>query len=537
MGSRNTRSSQNNNPNDQEEQEAENHDGRPEDDVDLVRVLSHLLRGGLQVQFIRATQSHGGGIHIIQGVPRDDDDDDDDDDDEDLFYHGMKQRHTSQPVDYVLDTKNLENSDLKKQVMLSSGQMLSKTKNITAQLKQREVGGLSQQRFSGGEKAFASSNYLPNTMETKARYRQKAFCGTYSQDGKVFLSACQDEYIRLYDTTHGQFYNFRSIKARDIGWSIIDTAYSPDQNYLIYSSWSDYIHLCNIYGDYNTHIALDLKPRSRRFCAFSIEFSQDNKEIIAGSNDSCIYIYDRESDQRILRILGHDQDYDVNAVTFADSSAQILFSGSDDGLCKVWDRRMLNESHPLPVGVFAGHSDGLTFIHSKNDSHHLITNSKDQTIKLWDLRKFSSEEAVQNTQRAVDSQHWDYRWQNVPRKILRTKTLPGDSSIMTYRGHVVRNTLIRCYFSPAHTTGQRYIYTGSSSGNVVIYDVLTGEVKANLTGHRECVRDVSWHPYDNKIVSTSWDGTVALWQYKNRNDLDDELDAEPPRKVAEDAQE
>ncbi|XP_028519488.1 DDB1- and CUL4-associated factor 11-like, partial [Exaiptasia diaphana] len=216
--------------------------------------------------------------------------------------------------------------------------------------------------------------------------------------------------------------------------------------------------LCNIYGDYNTHIALDLKPRSRRFCAFSIEFSQDNKEIIAGSNDSCIYIYDRESDQRILRILGHDQDYDVNAVTFADSSAQILFSGSDDGLCKVWDRRMLNESHPLPVGVFAGHSDGLTFIHSK----------------------------------AII-------------KVLRTKTLPGDSSIMTYRGHVVRNTLIRCYFSPAHTTGQVGfpLWGKFVCKSRCFYDVLTGEVKANLTGHRECVRDVSWHPYDNKIVSTS----------------------------------
>lgn len=38
---------------------------------------------------------------------------------------------------------------------------------------------------------------------------------------------------------------------------------------------------------------------------------------------------------------------------------------------------------------------------------------------------------------------------------------------MTYRGHIVIKTLIRCRFSPAETTGQRYIYTGCGIGRVV----------------------------------------------------------------------
>ena len=42
-----------------------------------------------------------------------------------------------------------------------------------------------------------------------------------------------------------------------------------------------------------------------------------------------------------------------------------------------------------------------------------------------------------------------------------------DTSVMTYRGHTVLQTLIRCRFSPAHTTGQRYIYTGCATGSVV----------------------------------------------------------------------
>jgi hypothetical protein len=37
---------------------------------------------------------------------------------------------------------------------------------------------------------------------------------------------------------------------------------------------------------------------------------------------------------------------------------------------------------------------------------------------------------------------------------------PQDSSIMTYRGHAVLGTLIRCHFSPDVSTGQNYIYSG-----------------------------------------------------------------------------
>lgn len=97
----------------------------------------------------------------------------------------------------------------------------------------------------------------------------------------------------------------------------------------------------------------------------------------------------------------------------------------------------------------------------------------------------------------------------------------GDTSIMTYKGHVVRKTLIRSRFSPLHTTGQRYIYTGCGVGrviskslfhtlirsnfaiNFVVYDVLTGKIKRILTGHNACVRDVAWHPYKNEIMSSS----------------------------------
>uniref|UniRef100_A0A8C9VK02 Ddb1 and cul4 associated factor 11 n=1 Tax=Scleropages formosus TaxID=113540 RepID=A0A8C9VK02_SCLFO len=344
-------------------------------------------------------------------------------------------------------------------------------------------------------------SFLPNHVAHKEMYHQKAFCGVYSEDGNMFLSACQDQNVRLYDTSRGRFALRRTVKARDVGWSVLDVCFTPDSSCVLYSSWSDYIHVCSLTGDNETHTALDLNPDERRFCVFSLAASSDGKEVLGGANDGCLYVFDREQNRRTLKIDAHEDD--VNAVAFADSSSQLLFSGSDDALCKVWDRRTLQEDRPQPVGQLAGHRDGITFIHSKGDARYLISNSKDQSIKLWDVRKFSPKEGLAASRLAVTQQNWDYRWQQVPQRALKRHKLTGDTSVMTYRGHGVLHTLIRCRFSPEFSTGQRFIYTGCSTGKVVIYDVLTGKVVSRLSDHKACVRDVSWHPYQDNIVSSS----------------------------------
>lgn len=180
----------------------------------------------------------------------------------------------------------------------------------------------------------------------------------------------------------------------------------------------------------------------------------------------------------------------------------------------MWDRRTLVESCARPVGIFAGHVDGLTYVDSRGDGRHLVTNSKDQSVKLWDLRRFSSSDAQEHAKQVVRTHNWDYRWQNVPWKPASSNPkMAGDTSLMTYRGHSVLQTLIRCHFSPQFSTGQRYIYTGCAAGRVVIYDVLTGQQEAVLEGHTACVRDVSWHPHRPEIIDSAWDGHHYKWFY------------------------
>lgn len=82
------------------------------------------------------------------------------------------------------------------------------------------------------------------------------------------------------------------------------------------------VHQCSIHGDVN-HVAFNLLPSDHRFCVFSVRFSSDGKDILAGlakfqlwnllpmiyslvfyysASDRCLYVYDREKNQRTLRV-------------------------------------------------------------------------------------------------------------------------------------------------------------------------------------------------------------------------------------------
>ncbi|XP_014817772.1 PREDICTED: DDB1- and CUL4-associated factor 11, partial [Calidris pugnax] len=164
---------------------------------------------------------------------------------------------------------------------------------------------------------------------------------------------------------------------------------------------------------HSPHWPRPLRPEERRFAVFSLAVGPDGREVVGGANDGCLYVYDREVQRRILRVEAHEDD--VNAVALGDGTGgQLLLSGGDDGVIRAWDRRCLGEGQPRPVGLLAGHRDGITFLHPRGDGRYLVSNSKDQTAKLWDLRRPAGPGGLAAARRAVARQSWDYRWQRAP---------------------------------------------------------------------------------------------------------------------------
>eukprot|EP00252_Welwitschia_mirabilis_P009699 TRINITY_DN2244_c0_g1_i1.p1 TRINITY_DN2244_c0_g1~~TRINITY_DN2244_c0_g1_i1.p1 ORF type:complete len:552 (+),score=103.27 TRINITY_DN2244_c0_g1_i1:222-1877(+) len=374
-------------------------------------------------------------------------------------------------------------------------------------------------KFSASDRCHVASRYLPTSGPRAIdNMNSRAYTGQFSSDGSLFVAGFQDRRIRVYDVEN-KWKIKKEVLARSLRWTVTDTALSPDQRFLVYSTINPVVHIVNIgVGETQSianiteiHKELDFSIDAQgefEFGLFSIKFSPDGQELIAGSNDCNIYIYDLQSEKLALELQAHKDE--INTVAFADNTGNLIYSGSDDGICKVWDRRCL-QTISQPAGSLVGHLEGITFIDSRGDGRHFISNGKDQTTKLWDIRKMSAGNPNVKS-RNVPSFKWDYRWMEYPGtgKNLRH---PCDQSLMTYTGHSVLQTLIRCYFSPVFSTAQKYVYSGSYDGCVYIYDLLSGKKVARLVYHSDAVRDCHWHPFYPTLVSSSWDGYIAEWDH------------------------
>nr|GLL41879.1 LEC14B homolog [Ipomoea trifida] len=388
----------------------------------------------------------------------------------------------------------------------------------------REVNYNGRGRFTSAECCHVLSRYLPVYGPSVVdKMRSCAYVSQFSADGSLFVAGFQDSDIRIYNVNRGWKVQ-KVIRAKSLRWTVTDTSLSPDQRFLVYSSISPIVHIVDVGSGTKESVAnvteihegLEFSSNvddydDYSFGIFSVKFSTDGRELVAGSSDDSIYVYDLETKKLSLRIDAHKSD--VNAVCFADETGHLIYSGSDDNLCKVWDRRCF-ASEQKAAGVLIGHLEGVTFIDTRGDGRYLISNGKDQAIKLWDIRKMSSNVNYIPRPRKYD---WDYRWMDYPEH-ARNKRHPHDLSLTTYKGHSVLRTLIRCYFSPAYSTGQKYVYTGSTDSSVYIYDLVSGARVARLDFHEAPVRDCNWHPFLPMLISSSWDGVIANWEFPGNGD-------------------
>ena len=67
-------------------------------------------------------------------------------------------------------------------------------------------------------------------------------------------------------------------------------------------------------------------------------------------------------------------------------------------------------SSQKPSGVLIGHTEGVTYVSAKGDGRYVISNGKDQALRLWDLRKMRTNEefeAVEDESYGIPD--FDYR--------------------------------------------------------------------------------------------------------------------------------
>jgi len=133
--------------------------------------------------------------------------------------------------------------------------------------------------------------------------------------------------------------SYKTVQAREhlCQWTITDANLSPDNTKMIWASISPVVGMTRFKettnngneGDYENlddgdgQVSLDFGSgafgRRHHFGIWSVRFSADGREIIAGAGSGAIHVYDLEAKRTILSIRAHADD--VNAVCFADSKS------------------------------------------------------------------------------------------------------------------------------------------------------------------------------------------------------------------------
>jgi centriolar protein POC1 len=109
----------------------------------------------------------------------------------------------------------------------------------------------------------------------------------------------------------------------------------------------------------------------------SVSFSPDLRQLVSGSADQCLMLWNLRPQLRAFKFVGHKGP--VHGTCFAPSGS-IVASASADRTVRLWLPSARGEST-----VLKGHSGGVRSVGFSRDGRHLITASDDKTVKVWGL--------------------------------------------------------------------------------------------------------------------------------------------------------
>ena len=285
---------------------------------------------------------------------------------------------------------------------------------------------------------------------------------------------------------------------------IFSAKFHPNGEILASGGFDRLIYLWNVHGECENYAVL----RGHLGPVMEIQFNTDGDTMISASTDKTAALWDVETGSRIKRLRGHTSF--VNSCTSNRRGPQTYATGSDDGMVKVWDPRQRRATHTFSniYQVMAvtfndtsdqiisggldndikiwdlrradlmldlkGHGDTVTSLCLSPDGTHVLSNGMDNTVRLWDVRPF----------------------------------VAGQRQIKIFMGaqHGFEKNLLRCSWSP---DGSR-VAAGSADRCVYVWETSSRRVLYKLPGHDGSVNDVQFHPQEPVICSCGSDKKIFL---------------------------
>jgi len=211
-----------------------------------------------------------------------------------------------------------------------------------------------------------------NQLPTVAHHTRIVYTVTASNLDNLIATGSDDKSIRLWRINYKDT-SLRCTAKLESRSCINSLAFSPDGLTLAAALDSGWIELYDIMSGKNVG-SLEGQSTSE---VWTIAFSPDGKNLISGSLDRSVRIWNVKQRDCNWALRGHDEW--VNGVAVAPNGTSII-SCSGDKTVKVWDTRNMNCKTTL-----RGHGDFVRSVCVMRDSKTIVSASDDAMLRVWDL--------------------------------------------------------------------------------------------------------------------------------------------------------
>jgi WD40 repeat protein len=272
--------------------------------------------------------------------------------------------------------------------------------------------------------------------------------------------------------------------------------FSPDGKQVV--SGSD-DRTVKVWNAQTGQVTLTLKGHT--YGVLSVAFSPDGKRIVSGNGDKTVKVWNAQTGQETLTLRGHTDD--VWGVSFSPDGTRIV-SGSEDKTVKVWDAQTGQETFTLK-----GHTEGVMSVAFSPDGTRIVSGSRDKTVKVWD------NPVRQDTliPKGISSLEGGEVAFSPDGKRILTGGFHGIATVWdTETGQELRS--LKGFNGPitsvAFRADGKRILIGSGNVETKVWDGETGQEVLSLKGSSPVSR-VAFTPDGKRILTGHPDGTAKVW--------------------------
>ncbi|KAL9105506.1 MAG: hypothetical protein Q9227_009336 [Pyrenula ochraceoflavens] len=191
------------------------------------------------------------------------------------------------------------------------------------------------------------------------------------------------------------------------------------------------------------------------------------------SKNGQLLVWEWQSESYILKQQSHLDS--MNTMAYSPDGGRIT-TGADDGKIKIWDT-----SSGFHVATFTEHSSGVTGSAFSKRNNVLFTSSLDGSVRAWDMLRYRN---------------------------FRTFTAPTRLSFSCLT---------------IDPSGEVVCAGSQDSFEIHIWNVQTGQLLDQLSGHEGPISTLAFSPDGNTLISGSWDHTIRLWSVFSRTQSSEPL--------------